>query len=419
MIRLLWKEAREKRPWLLPLAASTAVPMAFGKGLVLAGDWDAFSSWALLSMLAALLLGASSFSSELAGRTADFAFSRPISWKKLVLAKVMVGLGLIILTTILATFTFAAFKPAAYVRFASAPDLTAGAMRVALVLGVAYLIGLAGSTVLPGTVGSLLVVMIVWLSVIFDQMLAEMFHQDLLWGSGWSFFARIAGAAAGTILLARFGLTLPTSRRMARYLLVLCIASVVGLPLDFVMNPHYEPLPGRSVSAAINLSPDGRRAVVRVRRVFPIRRTARVSCYFLRYPSFTTAKIPLDWCDLLDVGSQPMWARQEALVGVAWDYLWILRMDRKGGSHGGLIAMNEPDEVCPSPDGRWVMAANYTDTGSNLSFIDIQKARLLKGVKVQRAGNYWWQSDSEVGYTDAHNVRHFLELDRGKDQPRI
>lgn len=154
MAQLLWKEYREKRLWLLLVAGAVVFVVLMKSAYTFIGDWNPGRSlWDLLPCVLAILMGLSACSSELAGETASFLYSRPVSWKKLLLAKLAVGIGILAAAAIIGAIVYRVTCPAAYVRYATLGSLAQGVGEALLLTGLPYLVGFAMSVVLPGLLG--------------------------------------------------------------------------------------------------------------------------------------------------------------------------------------------------------------------------------------------------------------------------
>lgn len=417
MRRLLWKELREKWIWLLPLVGSTSGLILLRDGYVFIGDSQ--TSWLILSMLAALGLGASAHSSELPGGAADFVRSRPVSWKKMLLAKFAVGLALVIATALLSVVVFRLNCPAQYLRSADLPHLASGFGVAMLIMGCTYLAGFICSVVLPGAFGGALLIAAVVTSYVLEQYYLEQLHAKPL--AYWSGYLAVIGAAVATVLISRFGLTLPTARRLTRYLSVIGIFALIGVPLDYLVR--WDPFNGAHTSAEWNLSLDGRYAALERTR-YGSHTDNIYHSYLVRISD--GRKVETDWLQgsAYAYGNNACWygqtfaaieSRQDRADRLlAW--LWMGRTDESGRLSRVRIPIPTHKDygasLIPSPTGRLVMVAAPTDVneGSRLTFADLDRLRPLKQQITSGARDYWWQSDTEVGYTDAKGKRHMIRV---------
>jgi|GEM_PF-2846395 len=175
----------------------------------------ATSLWIMLPFAISLKLGTGTFSGELGGGTADFIRSRPVAWWKLLLAKLIVGIGMITASMVLAAIVFRILCPEQYVAFANVPELMWRTGDGILFPGIGYFIGVACSAVLPSTMGGALVGFVIILSVGLEVSVENITKHYP--ASCWSYYARFIGALIATVAFARFGLTQSTRWRLWRF----------------------------------------------------------------------------------------------------------------------------------------------------------------------------------------------------------
>lgn len=420
MRRLLWKELREKWLWLLLLVASTS-------GLILCHDayfflGKSWSGWGLLSVLAALGLGTSAYSTELAGGAADFIRSRPVSWKKMLLAKVILGFAFLIFTALLATLVFRVTCPPQYLRFADLSHLLTGFGIAMAFLGCAYIAGFVCSVVLPGPLGGMLLVAAIPTSYFLWQYCLQQAHAQPR--AYWSGYLIVIGALVASVLISRFGLTLPTARKVTRYLSVIAVFVLIGLPLDYCVKS--DPLFSGTYTYW-NISEDGKYAALEQQHHGLNNRDYVRHSYFVRLSDGT--KAPTVWPD--DSLAPSYWHRgtlavvygKDGVQGAESDRvenhntLWMGRMDASGRLHHIMYPLNRYGEfnfaIVPSPSGRLIMVAAAMDKDWNqrLTFAVMDSMRPIGGVVEGAVRDYWWQSETEVGYTDRKGKRHFLRVE--------
>jgi ABC-type transport system involved in multi-copper enzyme maturation permease subunit len=237
MRTLLWKEWREKRLWAIPLLVSTVGLVAAGKGYTFSGDFSTFSRWIWLSFLVALFFGMSAYSRDLSSGTMDFTYARPVSWKKTLASKLLIGLGLIIASTILAAIVYRLTSPAEYAHVATPVRLMWGALEAAVIMSACYLLGAACSVAVSGYVGSLLIVIVAAMSIAAREYVVHTLSSfvpipavlPFWWTTGI-----VVGLACAALIAVRFGLTLSTGARLRRYTLVAALILVVSAPLDLL-----------------------------------------------------------------------------------------------------------------------------------------------------------------------------------------
>ena len=435
MIRLVWKEAREKQYWALLLIAATVIPTLLRHGFSFCGDVWAFSRWAYLCVIVAAVLGASAYSTELAARAADFLCSRPISWKRVLLAKVAVAFGIIALAAILAAIAYRVTCPAAYTKFATVSRLTEGAGFAFALMAAGYLVGAACSVVLPGTFGGILTLLALVSAMGLHWLVLPLITPGgdppaLRYTASWSTSGFAMGAVLAAILIVRSGLTWSAESRAARYGLVVGIVVLCALPLDLLLPrpptwrmfpPDYEWSsvgPDAECAIAVWPSPDTGQFATKSRM---IRASDRIEAGIdLPYRLFVP--LPGSYYEMNgSLSSQgPIWTASNAAAfpisqvqvwGVArMDGIAIVHMDTAGRTVETRIrlAAYEPT-ILPSPDGRLVMVGSNPMDRKILEFVDTESCRKL-GPTIEDVREYWWQSNREIGYTDSSNRRHVVRL---------
>lgn len=233
MRRMLTKELREKR-W--PALAFMVILLA-GTHLgvyssLFAGSVGYLNPLALqLAMLMTLIMGLVGYAGETSAGRADFLMSRPVQWKSLMAAKLIVGLGSILLIVAVAGLSYWLLLPSEYHQFA---PLSRAALGMGLLLALAWISYLAGfvcSMVLPGVFGSGLTLALVWITGIITLWAFDYYHIKSL---AWPLFAAIASAPVAAIVIARFGLTLTAGERARRYALAVIAVVAMVSPIGYL-----------------------------------------------------------------------------------------------------------------------------------------------------------------------------------------
>lgn len=406
MKRLLWKELREKWIWFLALAASVIGPILYGDRYFFLGD--AHSLWIILPSLVALGLGASAYSSELAGGTADFVRSRPVSWKKTLAAKIIVGAVYLLAAAILAAGVYRLTCPEQYIPFADPVSLVIGAGIAALFMGLGYLSGFVCSAVLPGMFGGLLVMFLVLISYALEFMVYSLLKIEFP-RSQWSFYFRFIGAAVATVLIARFGTTLPVTRRIMKFSAIVGIFVLIGIPLGFVVKS--DPFRDGTMHRVYYLSDNGKYAVMGEWSYG----SGKLHYYLVRVADGKKSRIPVS-VENNTVALHNCWYNG-TLAAVTNNRLWMGRMDASGRLRHVDVPIGRPHGqtswLTPSPNGRLIMFEVSSGKDLNayrLAFADLETLRPLS-VTLNGVWYYWWQSDTEVGYTIGKSPqRHILRV---------
>lgn len=392
MKRLLWKELREKRAWMLALLASTVGVMVFGDPLHFLGPTG--SPRSLMPFLVAMLSGAGAYSTELAGGAADFVRSRAIDWKRLLVAKLIAGACIVAATSIVSALAFRLICPEQYLRFAGPMGLLNGAWYGFKFIGSAYLVGFACSVVGRGTAGGMLTVIVLYFSVVAEVLFNQWRHIHP--STYWSVYLRLVGALVATTIISRFGLTLPPGWRLARFASIVAIFTLVGIPLDFLVK--YGPPESRPfVSRTYSVSPDGRYVA---KQVGPKGSLVRLS---------DGRRVPTDWPDATLAVEPNLWSGDTflAMENSSPTALWMGRMDARGRVRHTRIPVDSLSalrtNLAPSPSGRIVMVGSSAKAGGNqaLMFVNPATLRPLKQRVESGVQDYWWKSDSEAIYLDS------------------
>ena len=161
MIRFFWKELHERWIWLTLWLLAVVAAAWLDKGQGFNGEPFVYNtSWTMVPMGVALLAGLGAYGSELTGERATFLYSRPISWKQLLLVKVLLGLAVALLATTLGALAMRFTIPVEYLPFATPGKLALSSVEFAGITSIAYLVGLGCSIALPGLAGSILTLLI-------------------------------------------------------------------------------------------------------------------------------------------------------------------------------------------------------------------------------------------------------------------
>ena len=401
MTRLLWKEVREKRVWTLLLTASVVGPLFFGKAHTFVGEFGAFASWVWLSGLVSLFLGLGTFSSELAGGTADFIFSRPVSWKRILLAKILGGLAVIVSAAVLTAIVYCFVRPEQYAAFVTVPRLAEGVGYAVWMMGSAYLVGVACSVVLPGVIGGMLVLLAISVAMGVRQ---AIFAACNVWIPRVVEWEWLLSAAIAAILVVRFGLTLTAASRAGRYALVVVAVVILATPLHFLL-PSDSGWPYRESF----VSPDGQYAIVHWSAMTDmLKENTLGSGYIVRLSDGKKATVTLP----SNIVVRPIyWSKSNAVV-FRWEgAIRTVQMDDRGmlHEHSIKIGSGEPSRMYLSPDRKLALVWSSDKRRGRLEFADIETRRKLDLV-ITDPKRFWWQSNTEVGYVDTEGKRRIVRV---------
>jgi hypothetical protein len=427
MTRLLWKEYREKRLWLLLLLAGVVGPVIAGQGYTFSGSLDPITPWMFLSIVASFMLGAGAHSSELSGATADFIYSRRVSWKQIAGAKLIVGLGIVVATSLMGAVVYLALCPAPLLRFATMDRLGMGFVYAALFLGGAYLAGLVSSVALPGVFGGVLITlgllsgMALHAAFLFD--IPAMGRHDLFYLLGWA-----VGPLVSAVITARFGLTLPLRTRLLRYSLIAVLVSAAACQAWFLVpvpSSRHQPKVVFSIIspdqryAIVNAlpsegRPDGSLDVVRLSDKFRGRVGECISdLYQVSWVDSTTAVIMWSRPSILKIIPAKRLTFKHTLIhqpesaASKEDMVWVPSPDGRLGITAFTRYPGGPSlhNNFVSPDGIWY-ATSRTDL---IQIVDGRSGKPV-GPAIRSPKDFWWQSNTEIVYTDANGKRHIVRI---------
>lgn len=401
MRALLWKEYREKRVWLLLLLASTVGVVLRGYGYTYAGGNA--TPWATISTLIALLLGAATFSSEIAGRNANFLFSRPVSWKKLLLSKVIIGIGLLLLTAVITAIVYRLICPEPYKHLATPYSLGKGVLYAMMFMGFGYFFGLVCSAVLPGAFGGLLVAFAgcIALSVCEGALYSPSAYYHVK--SEWSPWAWAIGALIAMILISRFGLTLTNGARIWRFVLTILVTVLCFLPLDFLAEKDPADMLARLFKpsyGSVSIGPSGKYLLADIRH----------RQYLIR---LSDSKRGISRVN----PENALWASLDTAYSLNGSEIKIAWMRPNGKVEYNRIPLGQLAQAAiPSPSGRFTIVRQLSNKSGGdsqpspgLMAVDILNPSIVldieKGIR-----DFWWQSATEVGYVDDQGNRHIVTL---------
>ncbi len=216
MRQLLWKEWRERRVRLLCWGAIIVGFTACCAGPYFLGNNDFANPWPTLwLMIVSVFVGLGAYASELTPGRAAFAYSRPVSWKAILLSKLLSALACAWGAVLLGTLLFRLRCPTPYLPFIPPGHLALGALQLCWAVGGGYLCGLACSVVLPGIAGGILTLVGTVLIMAVAGLLVN--SQTRVSSPIWLLYGWEGGMLLAAVLLLRFGMTLSTPQRIVRY----------------------------------------------------------------------------------------------------------------------------------------------------------------------------------------------------------
>lgn len=271
MKRLIWKEWREKRLWLLVFFAFVAgTTMISHEGLSFGGSFLTTSPWVYVLLIPALLMGLSTFSRETGYECQDFLYSRAIGWKKVLGAKLLVDAAIMLLAIVAGAIVFWLFLPPSYMMFHGVGSKIASGAIIAFVVALmGYLPGFGASVVLPGMLGGGLVLCLVGITMGAEAVLvmgSGTARENSVWPA--LILAWVIAVIATSILMSKHGLGLSVKERARKYAICVAVISTAMLLWTVPAANHYVNIIPTYTTISTDISPDGR-------IVLEIRRTAK------------------------------------------------------------------------------------------------------------------------------------------------
>jgi len=412
MTRLLWKEWHERWLWLALWTAAMVITAALGisqSGLG-AEPADGF----LLPLAFALIAGLGGYGSELKGERATFLYSRNVSWKALLLAKLLPGLATAVIAPALGALAILAFIPPEYHRLLTPGSLAAGAAAMAGLSGAGFLLGLGCSIILPGLAGSMLVMLMGYAAAFFYGYL--LYEAIGISSSELSLLpAFLLTLPIAMVIIARFGITLSNGDRLRRFLLVLLGVFLIGMAIDlsppFRAFAHSQTHDKTYITSSV--SPSGRYAIITEST------EGKNAAFFVdlrrgkRYPATSAGADTASW---LNDNYLCIESRSGQLQGT-------LKVIRYAEGELRTLTFNGVDiystRYLLSPDARRLLLAKWDDltvcnleTGAQQTLLHIpRKPRTLHRGKTERTtslADYWWQSKDVIGYLDPFTKKRVL-----------
>ena len=422
MRRLLWKEWQERRLWIAAWLLAGMALTALGKGQQMCEATGTESAWMMVLPLMALLAGLGGYGSELRGGRAAFLYSRAVTWKQTLAAKLLLGLAAVIVSVLLNAAAGMLLLPAEYCHLITPHSLFAGIWVIAGLSALFFILGLAGSVVLPGLAGGLLVV-VAW--VVIFSLLAQFGNQKPAFGPILLLLAPLLGG----LLLARFGVTLHGAARLRRFAFVVLILGVVGAATDYTSTGRWlynkldalfsTPPPKQSFYNA-RFSPDARYlsadVILKNRMVPGLIRLSDGRFSFAESKSLSESR----WLDnnsfiFLTQDNRLHDGRpQHDLVLMQWQGAkpQTTRIKDAGYQELKYLAL--------SPNGRRLLIGGYRElmlcdltTGQTRALVKANRTKLSllsRREPGKQHGLYWcwWQTNDTVGYLDPYTKQRVL-----------
>ncbi len=237
MRRLLTKELKEKRMWIALLLVVLCAGTFLGLYALLFAGWVGWRMWEEQAMMPfvflGLIAGLAAYSSELSRGRADFLMSRPVSWKKLLAAKVIAAIIGIVAAAALAGLAYWLALPSEFRAAVPLTRIGAGVVFLTVYCSIGYFVGMVFSNVLPGVFGSALVLALVYFCGMSTVMSFDIHKSKTLF---WPGLAWVLAPIAATLVIARFGMTLQPMERLRRYGLACLIVVAIIAPLGFFIS---------------------------------------------------------------------------------------------------------------------------------------------------------------------------------------
>jgi len=399
-------EWRERGLWFALWALSAVIIDVLGIGAGYGKGMVPVSTWVVLPMGFALLAGLMGYGSELKGERGTFLYSRALLWKSLLIAKVLPGIIVAVVSAILGGLIWWQITaPDVYLPFITAVSLLTGMGCMILFTGVAYLLGVCCSIVLPGIAGSI----ICGLLFIGTSMVAVSLHEEFN-AKIEPFIIPICMIGApliALVVIARFGVTLSATQRFIRFMLIVILIIGAGLLLDqTVLSVKFSKAFASNEdenTASISLSPNGRMAFLQ--QYYP---EGKVDTEWVNLETKQHGKLPttsnatFSW-STIDCALIEMYEDEDDDMQLAyWPHGQLQTIKVKMSSSGSTLRT--------SPNGEHVMLMNRYDRIVKVANIRKGTIRTLvkfsnKDMEAMSMRGYirpvpiaWWQDNQTVGY---------------------
>jgi hypothetical protein len=173
------------------------------------------------------------FSRETGYECQDFLLSRPIGWKRILFAKILVDAGIMLSGIIVGAVAFRLLLPGFYEPFVGIAGLLIG---IGIAFGTAllgYMPGFASSAVLPGFWGSGIVLCLICVGMGAEATWIEVYSPANIGPNAWIGLvaAWVIGGIAASVFMAKRGMGLSPSDRAKRYAVLIAVFSSILLPL--------------------------------------------------------------------------------------------------------------------------------------------------------------------------------------------
>jgi hypothetical protein len=363
------------------------------------GDIGAFAPWLWVPTVLAAFLGTSAYSSELSRGAADFIWSKPLSWKKILAAKIIAGITWLTVGAVLAAVAYRIIRPEMYAQFTTLPALAIGVLRALEFTGIAFAAGLVCSTAIPGPAGGLITVLELSLCAGVSQTIWNKITGSQLPGTIWMYGWPI-GLAVAFLVTARFGVTLSIKPRVWRYAAIAVACGALSVATNAALQSV--PLPFNTTVRESSISPDGKHAATHT--LSPTAGTL----HLVRLADGKTARVGNG--QMIGFSYTAYWTKDNEFVFYQDGCIRIVKMDLKGDLEKRSIALDPGARetvgiIMLSPSGDF--ASVYADNA--IYFLDIRHARKLD-VVLTDVKRRWWQSDTEIGYVDSAGKCHIVDL---------
>ena len=129
-------------------------------------------------------------------------------------------------------------------------------------------------------------------------------------------------------------------------------------------------------------------------------------------PDKSSGKVPsLD----MRIGEQGIWwLKNDTFAALNPNILYIGKVGKSGSVNIKSLAITvnpqQPASMIPSPDCRYLMLSIPDNNGDRLVAADMNKRRLQELTAPSRIIWVWWQSNEQIGYLDASNIRRFMKI---------
>jgi hypothetical protein len=394
MIRLMWKEFRERQKWAVGLGLLSVGIVVLGLGQTYVGTPGTFTLWTWLLCPAIVVF-------LTAGRptkrpASHFLESRPVPLYMLCFSYYLVDLILIVAVGLLTTAAYIMVHPPQYSLYLTFQRLLIGTGYLLLLMLIPWL---AGAILGPLSVSRL--AGLAALAPAVCILLLRQYTQGSLHLTGRMEAAWLLCSILVACILLAFARKLTIEQRSTFSLMT--AATLFGLH-SMISRPAV-PAPPKYTWSIV--SPDCRYAIV---QSLPFDQDSRL--HRSRIIRLSDGKSMMAFWPSCAYGQETFWTRNDTAFMITGNSLKTLPVGDTGAPRirSVRLAGVQPEKALPSP-GRDYVALCIRDSHfeTSLRVLQVEPPKMLN-VRLTGTKDYWWQSNTEIGYTDVYGERHIVRV---------